>query len=295
MQRMEQYHFIGLKNKKSRKRERHFRAPDMAVAFKWVWHFWKSNIKAASLCNADVPAVAHSCKTLLWYAELAICYRKAQDTADLLKKLWRMKLCTYITEEFSACCKWLTLHFSIRSSKSKLHSGYFSVKDEEKEIYIAVCSLLVKKQNVSLRVTSSEYESDHSTPGPGPPAWEHFAHGETSERWTHFNYFPLLKWSKSVSKRFCARRLQTDLIPENPEDPSVRMQIKPKFNPDWLPVFLPAGLSFDDLLWINLSVDCKLMFILSPTSWPISRCTQREQKKCRFWSGVNPTCLHSFM
>lgn len=82
----QQYHFIGLgiKTKKKKEkidRERHFRAPDMAVVFKWVTGLTllKMEHKSVPTVHTDVPAVSHSYKTLMWYEELAKCYQKAQD------------------------------------------------------------------------------------------------------------------------------------------------------------------------------------------------------------------------
>lgn len=84
---------------------------------------------------------------------------------------------------------------------------------------------------VSLTIRSSHHSTllQDLLPGPDPLACKYFAHDMTSERWTNLICFPLLlyllrskvkKRPKSISKRICARGLQTDLIPENPEDPT---------------------------------------------------------------------------
>lgn len=76
------HRFGNLKKKKEKiDRERHFRAPDMAVVFKWVTGLTllKMEHKSVPTVHTNVPAVSHSYKTLMWYEELAKCYQKAQD------------------------------------------------------------------------------------------------------------------------------------------------------------------------------------------------------------------------
>lgn len=83
--------------------------------------------------------------------------------------------------------------------------------------------------------------------GPDPPASKHLAH-MTPERWTNLItlhiYSACSEQSESISENLCAEGLQTDLIPENPED-LTQQEVQSRLSPNQTATSLQSVQKFD--------------------------------------------------